>query len=406
MKNKLLLLIALLTFGALAENVQNVTFQQRWPWNGKFDISYTLTKTTTKTSPVFAVKFYGKIGNGATFELTNIVDGDGYTGIVFGDGQKRVTWDASAQLGTRIVSDKLKIAVAAEDITEIATYLKLDLTTYKMTASTTGPSVAAGASSKYAELWLRRIENGTFVMGATRSEPWYYSDEKEHTVTLTKAYYIGVFELTQGQYNRINADGTSTAVVPQGNISYNTLRGTSYGATWPVKNDHRVDATSFFGKLRTKTGNGLIFDLPTEAQWEAAARWKGTTGNGTNDYYGTCYWNNGVPFTDTYPYGINDVAWYYGTAGGKTHEVGLKAPSTSGTYDMHGNVVEWCLDWYADDITSYVSDPDGPLFGSSRSDRGGCYPNPPKECRIALRYSTTPSIGGTAYGCRVALVFE
>ena len=337
MKNKLLLLISLLTFGALAENVQNVTFQQRWPWNGKFDINYTLTKTTTKTSPVFAVKFYGRIGNGATFELTNIVDGDGYTGIVFGDGQKRVTWDASAQLGTRIVSDKLKIAVAAEDVTEQATYLKLDLSTYKMTTSTTGPAVAEGATSKYSELWLRRIENGTFVMGSNTNEPGRTIErEIEHTVTLSKAYYIGVFELTEGQYNRINADGTSTTVVPQSNIGYDTLRGTSYGATWPVKNDHRVNATSFFGNLRTKTGNGLIFDLPTEAQWEAAARWKGTVGNGTNDYYGSCYWNNGVQFIDTNYYGVGDVAWYLDNSGipSATHEVGLKAPSTIGTYDM------------------------------------------------------------------------
>ena len=111
MKNKLFLLTALLTFGALAENVQNITCQQRWPWNGEVDIRYTLTKTTTKTCPVFSVKFYGKIGNGETFELTNIVDGDGYTGIVLGDGQKHTTWNAEAQLGADFASDEVKVAV-------------------------------------------------------------------------------------------------------------------------------------------------------------------------------------------------------------------------------------------------------------------------------------------------------
>ena len=407
MKNKLLLLISLLTFGALAESetVQNVTCQQRWPWNGEFDINYTLTKTTTKTTPVFAVKFYGKIEDGDIFELTNIVDGDGYTGIVLGDGQKRVTWNASAQLGTGVVSDNLKVAVAAEDITDLATYLKLDLTTYKMTASTSGPSVTTGASSKYSELWFRRIENGTFVMGSASSEPGRTAArEAEHTVTLSKAYYIGVFELTQGQYNRIDADGTSTAVKPQASISYNTLRGTSYGATWPVKNDHRVDATSFFGKLRTKTGNGLIFDLPTEAQWEAAARWKGTTGSGTADYYGSSVWNNGVQFTDTSYNGIGDVAWYTSNSGNATHEVGLKAQSTIGTYDMHGNVYEWCLDWYVDNITSYVSDPEGPASGTSRLNRGGSYGSSASLCRMAYRNNLTPSYVHACLGCRVALL--
>ena len=403
MKNKLFLLTALLTFGALAENVQNISCQQRWPWNGEVDIRYTLTKTTTKTCPVFSVKFYGKIGNGETFELTNIVDGDGYTGIVLGDGQKHTTWNAEAQLGATFASEKVKVAVVAEDVTEQATYLKLDLETYKMTTSTTGPSVAEGASSKYAELWLRRIENGTFVMGSNTSEPGRYSFETEHTVTLTKSYYIGVFELTEGQYNRINADGSSTAVTPQGSLRYNTLRGTSYGATWPGKDDHRVDATSFFGKLRTKTGNGLIFDLPTEAQWEAAGRWKGTVGGGTADYYGSSVWNNGVQFDSSYS-GIDDVAWYYGNSGRATHEVGLKAASTIGTYDMHGNVWERCLDWFVDNITSYVSDPEGPASGKSRLLRGGGYSSGASGCRLAPRFNNTPSYVYDSFGCRVALL--
>ena len=402
---KLISLTLLLAGIVLADNTaSDVTSAQRWPWNGKVDINYTLTATTSKTTPVFSVKFFCEDPNGTKTELTNLT-GDGATGIILGAGPKKTTWDAAAALGPNVDALGYKFGVYAEDVTDQATYLVLDLETYKMTTSTTGPSVAEGASSKYAELWLRRIENGTFVMGSATTEPGREAaKEAEHTVTLSKAYYIGVFELTEGQYNRIDADGTSTAVVPQVNISYETMRGTSYGAMWPVPNDHRVDATSFFGKLRAKTGNGLIFDLPTEAQWEAAARRKGTTGNGTNDYYGSCYWNNGVQFTDTSYNGIGDVAWYTGNSGKATHEVGLKAASTIGTYDMHGNVWELCLDWYSADITLDVNDPKGPDSGSTRLRRGGGYDNGAGDCRMARRNSGKPVTAYANGGFRVALV--
>ena len=232
---KLLIFTLLLSGIVLANNAASGTSSaQRWPWNGKVDINYTLTATTLKTTPVFKVKFFVQAPNGTRTELTNLT-GDAATSITLGDGQKKTTWDAAADLGTNVYTSSYKIGVYAEDVTEVATYLVLDLTTYKMTTSTTGPSVATGANSKYAELWFRRIENGTFVMGSAETEPDHVFSEAEHTVTLTKAYYIGVFELTEGQYNRINADGTSTSVKPQSYISYNNLRGTSYGATWPVQ---------------------------------------------------------------------------------------------------------------------------------------------------------------------------
>ena len=401
---KLLIFTLLLCGVTLANNVaSNISSTQRWPWNGKVDINYTLNATTTKTTPVFSVKFFVQAPNGTQTELTNLT-GDGATGITLGAGQKNTTWDAVADLGTNVYTSSYKIGVYAEDVTEVATYLVLDLRTYKMTTSTTGPSVAKKAKSKYAELWLRRIENGTFVMGSATSEPGRTAaNEAVHTVTLSKAYYIGVFELTHGQYNRINADGTSTDVVPQ-KTNYDMLRGTSYGATWPGKNDHRVDSDSFFGILRTKTGNGLIFDLPTEAQWEAAARWKGTVGNGTKDYYGSSVLNNGVTFSTSSISGIADVAWYVDNAGNATHEVGLKAPSTIGTYDMHGNAYEYCLDWFVEDITSYVSDPEGPRSGTKRVIRGGNYGYSATSCRVACRRDTKPSSIGQGSGCRVVLV--
>ena len=401
---KLFIFVLLFSGLVLANNAaSNTSSTQRWPWNGKVDINYTLTATTTKTTPVFSVKFFGIDSEENTFELTTIT-GDGSTGITLGSGEKKTTWDAAADLGTEVAAAGYKIGVYAEDVTEQATYLVLDLTTYKMTTSTNGPSVAAGASSKYAELWLRRIENGTFVMGSAFREPGRIaSREEEHTVTLTKAYYIGVFELTVGQYERINNGSTSSSsVLPEINITYDDFRGaSSYGSSWPTKDDHRVDADSFFGQLRIKTGNGLIFDLPTEAQWEAASRWKGTTGNGTNDYYGSFSWNNGSKFSDTNFFGLGDLAWFRKNSDSKLHEVGLKAASTIGTYDMHGNGREWCLDWYAANISSYVLDPKGPFSGTSRCLRDGDYFFPADECRLAFRGASYPN---THAGCRVTLV--
>ena len=395
---KFCIFVLLLSSVVLADNAAtNTTSTQRWPWNGKVDITYTLTATTTNTTPVFSVKFFVQAPNGTPTELTTLT-GDAATGITLGAGPKKTTWDAAAILGTNVYTASYKIGVYAEDVTEEATYLKLDLATYKMTTSTVGPDVSSNAPSKYAELWFRRIE-----MGSATSEPERWDDEAEHTVTLTKAYYIGVFELTEGQYARINADGKSTAVVPQVDISYDMLRGTSYGATWPSKNDHRVDATSFFGKLRQKTGQGLIFDLPTEAQWEAAARWKGTTGNGTDDYYGSCYWNNGVTFNG-YFRGLGELAWYKDNSGEVMHEVGLKYPSTIGTYDMHGNIWELCLDWYQGDITQYIIDPEGPDNATVRIHRSGGFRNSNYFNRMACRNRGLPESSFSDRGCRVALL--
>ena len=408
MKMNLFILTLLLAMGALGDTVSNIKFAQRWPWNGKVDIDYTLTKTTSKTSPVFSVEFYFR-SNGSQPVKLQAIEGDGATGIILGDGPKRTTWDASQDLSLQINSDDVQIAVVAKDVTEEATYLVLDLATYKMRTSTTGPVVGVGARTKCLELWLRRIENGTFVMGSSTVEPGRNAlreddVEIEHTVTLSSAYYIGVFELTEGQYDRIYAGGTSTSVLPQGNSCYNDWRGTSYGATWPVKNDHRVDSDSFFGKLRQKTGNGLIFDLPTEAQWEAAARWKGTTGNGTNDYYGSCRWNNGTIFTNSTFQGLGNVAWYSENSDFEAHEVGLKAASTIGTYDMHGNVHESCLDWFTGDITGYVSDPEGPIDGTRRILRGGGSRSIDSYCRMATRNGNPVDRVEVLDGCRVALV--
>ncbi len=390
------LLTALISVGALADTVSGVTATQHWPWDGKVDISYTLTATTQKTTPVFTVSFQGRVGDKEPFDLTTL-EGDGSVGLTLGAGEKRIVWDASKDApGTK--TDDFTIAVTAEDVTDQADYLKLDLITYKMTNETSEPT---DPKAKYQQIWFRRVENGTFTMGSASNETGRSSDDlDEHNVTITKAFYIGIYELTVSQYNTIESTGDSKITRPKA-IDYDSLRGITYGATWPTKSDFRVDAKSFFGLLRSKTGNGIVFDLPTEAQWEMACRAKG---DGT--YWGSGVWNDGSAIQGTDPdTNLNDLGWYKSNSNDQLQIVGDKTPNSIGLYDMHGNISELCLDYMGSDITETV-DPKGPAKGKDRVAKGGAFSKDftPDKCRQASRrgVSADTTDSGTV-GVRIVL---
>ena len=196
--------------------------------------------------------------------------------------------------------------------------------TYPVSYLDTEPNGGFNADEyKTTKLVLRRIDPGTFLMGG------------QYNVTLSKSYYIGVFEVTQKQYELVmgtNPSDMKGDKLPVEKISYNMIRGSSEGANWPSSTV--VDPTSFMGIIRSRTGLG--FDLPTEAQWEYACR-AGTT----SDY------NNGGSTVDD----LSQVGkWNSSGISFGTHdevEVGSYLPNAWGLYDMHGNIGEWCLDWYA-----------------------------------------------------------
>ena len=227
---------------------------------------------------------------------------------------------------------------------------------------------------KTTKLVLRRIEPGKFKMGG------------KYEVTLTKPYYIGIFETTQKQYkqvtgsnrSRFNDDGRR----PVERISWNTIRGDSTTYNWP--NSANVDPSSFMGKMQTCTG--LNFDLPTEAQWEYACR-AGSDG----EFGGTGR--------------IDDMGWYKDNSGGRPHPAGQKQANAWGIYDMHGNVGEWCLDWKGD-LLGGETDPVGSFSGSKRIWRGGCWCEcDPRNCGSSARgYSATPSFAdSTHFGFRLCM---
>jgi formylglycine-generating enzyme required for sulfatase activity len=259
---------------------------------------------------------------------------------------------------------------------------------------------------KTTKMVFRLIPASTYMMGSPGNEPGRNFDETQHQVTLTQPFYMGVFEVTQKQWERVmgtwpsyftNASYCDSRPVEQ--VSYHDIRGASAGAGWPANNN--VDADSFMGRLRARTGK--VFDLPTESQWEYAGR-AGTTealnsGKNLTDL-SECpnlaevgrYWSNGgAGYT---PNGNTSV----GTA-----KVGSYLSNAWGLYDIHGNVWEWCLDWYGE-YPGTVSDPKGGTTGSARLDRGGSWGTSAVDCRIAYHSDyRLPYLAYTIAGFRAVL---
>ena len=235
---------------------------------------------------------------------------------------------------------------------------------------------------------------GSFPMGSPESELGRYSNEKQHKVTISSGFWIGKYEVTQSQYEAV--------------MGYNPASSYGVGANYPVYYVSWDNAMDFCAKLTAiersagRLPEGYEYTLPTEAQWEYACRAGTTTAfnNGTNipkeEQTG---WEEPCPNLDS-------VAWYWNNAGiyeYTSHPVGQKKPNAWGIYDMHGNVWEWCLDWYGGSyLSSAVTDPKGASTGSNRVLRGGSWNYYAIYCRSAYRNYDYPDYDGN-YGFRVAL---
>lgn len=223
-------------------------------------------------------------------------------------------------------------------------------TSYPVTYLDSCPIAGWGDEYKTKKILLRRIEPGKVTIGDTKP------------VTLTKPFYMGVFEITQKQYQLVTGSNPSSCkgdMRPVEYVSWNNIRGNSATYNWP--NVTTVDSSTFIGRLQTKTG--LNFDLPTESQWEYACR------AGTTSYYN----NGGCDDNDLKQLGRFAVNRTDGRGGYSEHTVvGSYSPNAWGLYDMHGNVLEWCLDWWSGSINSDpATDFPGAASGSRRVHRGG-----------------------------------
>jgi len=256
------------------------------------------------------------------------------------------------------------------------------------------------------QLWLRRIPAGTFTMGSPPDEPGRYGNETQRQVTLTQDFYIGVFEVTQKQYELIMGANPSDRFTGQGmrpveQVSYNMIRGAALGMQWPQNND--VDPRSFMGKLRAKTGK--MFDLPTEAQWEYACR-AGTT-TALNSGKGAYHLSNSCPnMGELGRYKHNVKEGLGGETFGHT-KVGMYEPNNWGLYDMHGNVWEWCLDWFISSPgTGSATDPKGPPLSDGRVIRGGSFGSEARDCRSAIRSKSLRDNNSNVIGFRICLTLS
>jgi formylglycine-generating enzyme required for sulfatase activity len=212
---------------------------------------------------------------------------------------------------------------------------------------------------------FKLIPAGTFTMG---------EKNKARDVTLTKPFKMGVHEVTQAQYEQVMKNNPSSFK----------------GAENPVEQVSWEDAVEFCRKLSELSAEkaaGNVYRLPTEAQWEYACR-AGTT----------TQFSFGDDESD-----LGDYAWYRENSASKAHPVGGKQPNAWGLYDMHGNVWEWCQDWYDDYPSGAVTDPTGPASGSYRVYRGGSWRRTAGSCRSASRGRHFPSSRYYDRGFRVSL---
>ncbi|MDR0313633.1 MAG: formylglycine-generating enzyme family protein [Treponema sp.] len=251
-----------------------------------------------------------------------------------------------------------------------------------------------------------RIPAGTFTMGSPTSEPDRGSYETQHQVTLTKGFYMGRYQVTQDQYRAVMGSNPSS-------FSSSPAAGETQGRR-PVEMVSWYDAIEFCNKLSEMEGltpvytitgrtpatgypitNATVtpkwnvngYRLPTEAQWEYACR-AGTT---------TAY-NLGGTWNDNW-------GWVDTNSNGMTHEVGKKTPNAYGLYDMHGNVYEWCWDWYDANYGGAAgesaTDPVGAASGSYRVFRGGYCFNSAQFARSAFRYYINPYFRDYYFGFRI-----
>jgi formylglycine-generating enzyme required for sulfatase activity len=225
------------------------------------------------------------------------------------------------------------------------------------------------------------IPKGTFQMGSPVEDTKRESDEEQHEVTISKDYYLGMTEITQGQYEEVMGTNPSQDIRNRDSSMH------------PVDNVSWDDAIEFCKKLSEfpwEKKAGRVYRLPTEAEWEYACRAGSRTRFSCGDSLRSIY----------------EHAWYGDNSGSQTNLVGQKKPNPWGLYDMHGNVSEWCSDWYGDYPKGACTDPTGARDSGLRVVRGGSRIYDVSICRSAKREWRLPWYSDLRTGFRVALNSE
>lgn len=318
---------------------------------------------------------------------------------------------------------------------------------YDIAVNATGVSVSRGDVKKWTITApeavtpvhlpaMALIPAGTFLMGSPANELKRYDDETQHSVTLTKDFYMSKYQITNARYaDFLNAKGVteSTDCIYQtqnfkgAKCTWGENSGQpmlysdgqpEFGDDWGIKWDdskwiptatyenHPVIKVTWYGA--TEYARWIGGSLPTEAQWEYACRGGQATSLPFGIGDGTKLTHDMANFNTYYPYDLAKTGEYDDVAGtgylGKTSAVGSYAPNAWGLYDMHGNVYEWCSDRYGSYPIGSVSDPTGAATGVGRVHRGGRWDGGARVCRSAARDGIYPYFANDFIGFRVVLV--
>ena len=292
----------------------------------------------------------------------------------------------------KLIDQSMDIVLEVENLTKALIGSKMatrttTTTTYSQTGYASQPApadnqdfteTAWGINMKM--IW---VEGGDFLMGCTSEQGNCESNEQNVRRVTVDGFYIGMLEVTQSQWEKV----VGTSISQQRNKTDPDFSLRGVGPDYPMYYVSWDEAMEFCRLLSNKTGR--TYTLPTEAQWEYAAR-------GGNKNEGAKYAGSNM---------IDAVAWYTDNSGSSTHIVGSKRANALGIYDMSGNVWEWCKDWYASSYVSYdTNNPVGPSSGSNRAFRGGSWNYYASDCRVAYRSYNSPGDRDYDLGFRVVCI--
>ena len=247
-------------------------------------------------------------------------------------------------------------------------------------------------------LELVLIPPGMFGMGSPPTEAGRFDWEGPvHRVRISRAFYVGKYEVTQEQWQKVMGTNPSYfkgPKLPVEQVSWDDCQDFLKRLNALVPNPVPAPSGVGAGLKPAPTGTGYAFRLPTEAEWEWACR------AGTRTRF--CFGDADAR--------LGEYAWYDGNSGNTTHPVGEKLPNAWGLHDCHGNVWEWCSDWYGEYSANpwpckfrWTRDPVGPPSGPGRVLRGGSWRDDPRYCRSSFRHIDVPGLRGGSIGLRVAV---
>ena len=383
-------------------SVSNVTMKPASAGSSRLEVSYDLADEP-------AIVTFDIHTNGVSIGLANVTYASGDVNHIVSPGlQRKFIWRPDRSWPGHIIKDGSVTAVVTAWATNAPPNIMVvdlngngDISFYEDIAQLPDGGLE---NDKYrtTSMVFRKIpaRGVNWRMGVPKTEIGSGDVDTTHWVGFSEDYYMGIYEVTQKQYHLMTGQSPSKFkgdMLPVEKVAWTDhIRGYKY---WP-ESGHNVDDWSFLGKLRACVANRIAFDLPTEAQWEYACR----AGTGTSLNSGTSVSSTGTEEDAN----LDELGWYGAEGAGNshntTHRVGLKKENGWGLYDMHGNVFEWCLDFYGDYDKSVTLDPPGVEADSQqrRILRGGSWYDRASSARSGYRTGSAQNKNSDNRGFRVA----